>query len=166
MAEAENERAWKRNHATELLTRYAASNDERYAKDIYARTSLERYRQLDLEGVARAERELIEQRHKAQLATLSRTSSHSLLGYVAILAYLLAFVGLVGGFASKDPMGFVVGGIAAAYALWHHSYEKKLVEQRNCRAKELEVLKWVRIEKGDRVATMMQGLPAVPEGWL
>lgn len=109
---------------------------------------------------------MIEQRRQAQLAKLSRTSPHAILGYVAILSYFFAFAGLIGGFTSKDPMGFFVGGVAAAYAAWHYSYEKKLVAERDYREKEIEVLKWVRIEKGDRVATMMQGLPTSPEGWL
>jgi hypothetical protein len=157
---------WRHNFATKLLAQDVLDNDKRYADDVYGRVSLKRYRELSLPDLQKANDELHEQQRRALLKKMSYTSSYALLGYIGIVAYLLAVTGIVGGILSQEPSGVLIGVASLTYAVWFYRYEKRLIALRDYRAKEIEVIKWVQIEKGDEVTTRFAGLPAMPSEWI
>lgn len=149
----------KSTFAERLLAEYARDNDNRYASDAYARASLDRFRKLSIADLESEKTSLHEANRRALLDKMTWTSKQSLLGFLAIIAYLLALTGIIGGLMSRDASGLVIGVVALGYALWHYHYEKRLTVGSHHRNREIEILNWVLIEKGDEVATRLAGLP-------
>lgn len=150
--------ATKPNLAERLLAERASDNDERFGKDVYSRYSLDRFRRLSLTDLKAAQSALGEVNRQLLLDKMSWKSRYSLLSGLALLSYLLAFAGIVGGASIGDSVGIIIGIAAAAYAVWHFNYEKRLIFERDLRNKDVEIAKWVLIEKGDEVTTRFAGL--------
>ena len=145
--------------ATRLLAERVADNDKRYAGDAYSKVSLSRLRALSISGLRAESDALHEQNRLALLEKITWTSKRSLLSTLALLAYPLAFAGLVGGVTTGSALGVAVGVVAAGYAIWHYNYEKRLAFAKDLRDKDIQAVKWVLIEKGDEMTTRMAGLP-------
>lgn len=114
---------WRDAFARKLLAQYVRDNDERYANDSYGRTSLHRYRVLSLAELEKRENDLFEERRQFLLSKMTYTSGQSMLGYLATLAGLLAFAGIIGGIQTGSVQGFLVGAAAVAYLACFSKYQ-------------------------------------------